>query len=180
MSEVTVITPSLPDRSHLREEAIRSVAIQTIPAADHLVGIDHQRIGGWRMRNLLASAVDTKWTQILDDDDLLLPNHIETMLDLASGGADVIYSPAQVIGDQHFDLNDQPFDAQLLRSTSIVSHVAMVRTELVLDLGGWDAVKGYDWRFWIKALDAGARFARAEDRTWIYRLTPDWVHESRP
>lgn len=180
MSEVTVITASLPERAALREEAVRSVIGQTIRVADHLVGIDFQKKGGWRMRNLLASAVDTKWTQILDDDDLLLPNHIETMLDYAGDNGDVVYSPAQVIGDPRFDLYDQPFDPNLLRSTSIVSHVAMIRTELLLDLGGWDPVKGYDWRFWIKALDAGAKFTRAEEKTWLYRLTPDWSHESRP
>ena len=95
-------------------------------------------------------------------------------------GADVIYSYASVIGDPAFNLYNRPFDPDLLRTTSIVSHVAMVRTELLLDLGGFDNEKGYDWKFWIRALDAGAKFVSVPEVTWVYRLSPEWVHESRP
>jgi hypothetical protein len=177
--DVTVITASLPGREVQRAESIASVGAQTILPADHLVGIDYRREGGHRVRNLLASAVETTWTHILDDDDLLLPEHIETLLDHASG-ADIVYTYAQVIGDPNFDLYNRPFDPALLRQSSIVSHVAMIRTELLLDLGGWKAEKGYDWKLWVRALDAGAKFAAIPEKTWIYRLSPDWLHESRP
>ena len=180
MNDVTVITASLPDRGRLREDAIQSVASQTMPPSDHLIGIDYQRIGGWRVRNLLVSQVETEWVQILDDDDLLLPNHISTMLDYSGAGADIVYSYADVVGDKSFDLYNRPFDGNLLRTSSIVSHAAFVRTELILDLGGWDNQKGYDWTFWVKALDAGAQFVSVPEKTWIYRLTPEWNHESRP
>lgn len=179
MSDITVITASLPERISQREECIRSVAAQIIPPADHLIAIDYQKVGGWRPRNMLVSQVETKWTQLLDDDDLLLPNHLATMLEHTEG-ADVIYSYASVIGDPAFNLYNRPFDPDLLRTTSIVSHVAMVRTELLLDLGGFENIKGYDWRFWIRALDAGAKFVSVPDVTWVYRLNPEWIHESRP
>jgi hypothetical protein len=179
VSEVTVITASLPERSSQREECIRSVATQIIKPADHLIAIDYQKIGGWRPRNLLVSQVETKWTQLLDDDDLLLPNHLETMLDHAEG-ADVVYSYPTVVGDPAFKLYSRPFDPDLLRKKSIVSHVAMVRTELLLDLGGFANEKGYDWKFWVRALDAGAKFVSVPEVTWVYRLNPEWIHESRP
>jgi hypothetical protein len=178
VSEVTVITASLPDRVVHREECIRSVATQIIAPADHLIAIDYQKIGGWRPRNILASQVKTKWTQILDDDDLLLPHHIATMLD-HSEDADVVYSYPTVIGAPTFDSYNRPFDPDLLRKMSIVSHVAMVRTELIIDLGGFDDVKGYDYQFWLKALNAGAKFVSVPETTWIYRLNNEWVHESR-
>lgn len=179
MSEITVITASLPDRVAQREECIRSVAAQIIKPADHLIAIDYQKIGGWRPRNVLASQVETKWTQLLDDDDLLLPNHLATMLEHCDG-ADVIYSYATVVGDPAFNLYNRPFDPNHLRQSSIVSHVAMVRTELILDLGGFDNEQGYDWKFWIRALDVGAKFVSVPETTWIYRLNPEWHHESRP
>jgi len=177
MSDVTVITASLPERAALREEAIQSVALQTVPVSDHLVGIDHQKIGGWRVRNILASSVTTKWTLLLDDDDLLLPTYVERVL--AEDG-DVIYTHAEVIGDPAFNLYNRPFDREALNNSSIVSHVALVRTELLLDVGGFDPVKGYDWRFWQKIAAAGGRFVNIPESLWIYRLTPDWRHESRP
>lgn len=177
MSEVTVITASLPERATLREEAIQSVATQTVPVADHLVGIDHQKIGGWRMRNLLASAVTTEWTLLLDDDDLLLPGYVERVL---GEKGDVIYTYADVLGDPAFNLYNRAFDPRALEASSIVSHVALVRTELILDLGGFDPVKGYDWLFWKKALAAGATFTCIPEQLWIYRLNADWRHESRP
>jgi hypothetical protein len=102
------------------------------------------------------------------------------MLDYSGAGADIVYSYADVVGDKSFDLYNRPFDGNLLRTSSIVSHAAFVRTELILDLGGWDNQKGYDWTFWVKALDAGAQFVSVPEKTWIYRLTPEWNHESRP
>ena len=179
MSDITVITASLPERVAQREACIRSVAAQIILPADHLIAIDYQKIGGWRPRNLLVSQVETKWTQLLDDDDLLLPNHLATMLE-HTGEADVIYSYPTVVGDPAFNNYSRPFDPDLLRTTSIVSHVAMVRTELILDLGGFENIKGYDWKFWIRALDAGAKFVSVPEVTWVYRLNQEWVHESRP
>ena len=56
----------------------------------------------------------------------------------------------------------------------------MVRTELILDLGGFDNEKGYDWKFWVRALDVGAKFVSIPETTWVYRLNPEWIHESRP
>lgn len=178
-SDVTFITATIPGREHLLAEAVASVKAQTVPAADHLIAIDYQLKGGWRPRNLLASAVETKWMHVLDDDDLLNPEHLEKILEVAQG-ADVVYSHCDVLGDAHFDLYNRPFDPGLLRRLSIVSHNALIRTELVLELGGWKNERGYDWHFWNRALDTGARFVCLPERTWKYRLNADWKHESRP
>lgn len=178
MSGITVITPTLPEREGLLREAIESVRRQTLQPSDHLVGIDYQRRGGARVKNLLASAVATDWLQLLDDDDVLFTEHLEKLA-AAREGADVVYSWCQSEGDA-FDLYNRPFDPELLRRSSIVSHNALVRTELVLDLGGWEEEQGYDWKFWIRALDAGARFVAIPEQTWRYRLNPEWQHESRP
>ena len=179
MKDVTFITGTIPGREHLLAEAVASVKAQTVTPADHLIAVDYQLRGGWRPRNILAFAVETKWTHVLDDDDVLKPDHLERLLAHADG-ADVVYSHCEVLGDAHFDLYNRPFDAGLLRRMSIVSHNALIRTDLLLELGGWANEKGYDWRLWIRALDTGARFVCVPEKTWKYRLNADWQHESRP
>lgn len=177
---VTVITATLlPERSALLAEACASVAAQTQRPRDHLIGADYLRRGGARVYNILASAATTPWLATLPDDDAFLPGHLETLL-AAAGDADVVYSPPETSGPDPWQGYEQPFAPDALRRASIVSHVALVRTELVLDLGGWDEGQGYDWRFWVKALDAGARFVRVPERTWRYRLDAGMWHESRP
>jgi hypothetical protein len=178
-ASVTVVTASLPERAAMLAEAVASVAAQTVAVQSHLVGIDHARRGGAAMKNALASAVTTEWTMVLDDDDLLLPDHVATLIANA-GGADVVYSAPVVEGDPLFTLYDEPFSHEMLRRASIVSHTALVRTELLLDLGGWPIVQGYDWMLWRAAADAGAKFKKVDGVTWVYRLTPEWAHESRP
>ena len=179
-SQVTVITATmLPERADVLAECLASVAAQTVKPAEHLVAVDYIRTGGARVYNSLAESVVTDWTAILPDDDIAYPEHLETLL-AHSGGAEVVYSYCDVTGDNPWLAYNQPFNADALRRTSVVSHVAMIRTDFLLDIGGWDEVKGYDWLLWVKALDRGARFVSVPVRTWRYRLETDWKHESRP
>jgi glycosyltransferase involved in cell wall biosynthesis len=176
---VTVITATMPGREALLAESLASVTAQTAKPADHLVAIDYVQRGGARPKNLLASAVESEWTATLDDDDVLYPDHLERLLDEA-GQADVVYSWCDTSGPDPWEQYNQPFNPDLLRQLSIVSHNALIRTELVVDVGGWDEQKGYDWTFWHKCLVAGARFVCVPERTWLYRLDAGWWHESRP
>lgn len=175
---VTVITATLPEREPLLREAIASVAAQTVKPTEHLIAVDYVRRGGARVFNLLAAAATTEWLAILPDDDLLYPHHLASLTEV-SADADIVYSWCDVSGAHPWEQYNRPFDPDILRRMSIVSHVALVRTQVVRDLGGWDEVQGYDWLFWVKALDAGARFRCVEHPTWHYRLETDWRHESR-
>jgi hypothetical protein len=177
--KVTVITATMPGREPLLAEAMASVSMQTLTPTEHLVAIDYVQRGGARVYNLLAAGVATDWLAILNDDDVLYPPHLEALM-AAATDADVVYSWCDVSGPDPWTAYNQPFDAHALRRTSIVSHNALVRTELVEQLGGWDEEKGWDWLFWLKALDAGARFACVPEITWRYRLDEGWKHESRP
>lgn len=175
---VTVITATMPGRESLLAEAMASVAAQTLAPTEHLVAVDYVQRGGARPKNLLASAVTTDWLATLDDDDILYPDHLAELM--AVTDADVVYSGCDVVGPDPWEAYNQPFDAELLRRLSIVSHNALIRTELVLEVGGWNEEKGYDWTFWHKCLDAGARFVQIPQHTWSYRLEAGWWHESRP
>lgn len=176
---ISVITATLPERSALLAEAVASVTQQTLPPDEHLVGYDYRRRGGARAYNVLASAATSDWLAILPDDDVLYPSHIERLV-AHRENADIVYSYCDVTGADPWTAYNQPFDAEALRRTSVVSHVALVRTQLVLDLDGWDDGPAYDYRFWLKALEHGARFVSVPERTWLYRLDAGWKHESRP
>ena len=177
---ISVITATmLPERAERLAQAIASVQGQTLQPSEHLIGVDYLRKGGARVYNQLAAGASGDWLATLPDDDVLFPDHLASLHELTDG-ADVVYSWAEVSGDDPWLAYNQPFDPELLRRLSIVSHVALIRTELVLDVGGWDLGRGYDWRFWVKALDAGARFICLARPTWRYRLDERWGHESRP
>ena len=179
MSDVTVITATMPGRKDLLDEAMESVNVQTLAPADHLISVDYVRRGGARPKNLLAAGVVTTWLATLDDDDMFYPQHLERLM-AATADADVVYSWCDVTGPDPWRAYNQPFDAELLRHMSIVSHNALIRTDLAVKVGGWDEERGYDWTFWHKCLDAGARFVCVPEVTWWYRLDPLWHHESRP
>lgn len=170
---ITVTTASLPSRTAMLGECIASIAAQTVRPLAHLVAVDTARAGSSAMRNVLLAAVRTEWTAVLDDDDVAFPDHLES---LASGieGADIIYTLPTVEGRGGWQPVG-PFDPERLRHESYIPATALVRTVLLRDLGGWRSVSvspnGWeDWDLWLRALDAGARFAFVPRVTWRYRF----------
>jgi glycosyltransferase involved in cell wall biosynthesis len=88
---VTVVIPSLPDRSEWLERAVRSVDRQSAPPADVIVHIDHARAGAHVARNAALTKVTTPWVAFLDDDDTFHRNHLATLIAGANrSGADLI------------------------------------------------------------------------------------------
>jgi hypothetical protein len=175
-------------------EAVESVRRQTLRPSIHAIGVDYQDIGIGKMLNRLASGSEADWLARLDDDDLFKPNHLEI---LASGAdrADVVYSwcdvepvathgavpdPPAVLGQQGW-IPNQEFDAALLRQRNYIPATTLIRRSLWQELGGWletgwglgDTGRGpqaaEDWDFWLRALDAGARFLCLPEVTWTYR-----------
>jgi len=173
---VTVVTATLPERETLLKRAVGSVREQILQPSAHLIGVDYARRGGAAMKNDLAFAAQTKWIALLDDDDYLYPNHLSSLVEAAErDGSDIAYSY-----DDGARMYRVGFEPSALRSGSIVSHNAIVRTALFKELGGFDLIRGYDWRLWVKALDHGAKFSLVQEATWFYDLSNEWKHESRP
>ena len=170
---VVVVTASLPERHEYRAECIRAVEAQTVKPVAHVVMIDHERVGPAVVLNrMLAAALacDADWIAQVADDDLLYPDHLQTLLE-ASAEADIVYSYCDVEGRDWFDPN-APFDAERLRQQNYIPATTLIRAELCRELG-WraDSAHGFeDWDFWLRALDAGARFVCVEQRTWLYRF----------
>jgi hypothetical protein len=175
-------------------EAIASVNAQNLRPITHLIGVDHHRAGIGRMLNQLAKSADADWLARLDDDDLLMPHHLETLAHASEHG-DVVYSwcdlaprlsegqspplPA-VLGASGW-MPNQTFDAEKLRKRNYIPATTLIRKSLWETVGGW-TLPGWgvreaprtpeaaeDWDFWLRALDAGARFVCVPEVTWTYR-----------
>jgi GT2 family glycosyltransferase len=175
-ASVTVITASLPTRGQMLAECVASVAAQTVAPAAHLVGVDHARRGSSATRNGLVRAAESEWIAVLDDDDLMLSHHLETLL-AASAEADIIYSYCAVEGRPGWNPS-RPFDEAALRAgPNYIPITALIRRSLLVALGGWrdssEVAAGWeDYDAWVRALDLGARFVCWPAATWVYRVHP--------
>lgn len=165
MTEITVITATIPGREHMLAEAEASVAAQTLPAKKHLIFKDTQQRGIRYAMNMLWPQVKTPWMQWLADDDLLYPHHLESVAKYTED-ADIIHSWCDVEGRPGFLPNNRAEDCDYWLPAT-----ALMRTALVREVGGWSLT---DWPedhyFWLKARDHGARFAMHEEPTWLYRF----------
>jgi glycosyltransferase involved in cell wall biosynthesis len=174
---ITLITPTVPERADQLAELSQSVSRQSCPPSAWLIGWDHKQSGPAVVRNRLANQSLTRWLMPVDDDDLLDPNHIET-IEANLQGADIVYTWCRVTGGKiAYNQYQVVFDADWLREENFIPNVAAIRTELWESLGGQRTVEKEDWDFWRRAQDAGAHFVNVPKVTWTYRLG-DWPHRS--
>ena len=96
---ITVAIPTIPPRRLQLWRALESVDAQTMPAAAVVVAVDHWHDGAWTTRNRAARMSKTAWTAFLDDDDELLPHHLETLYRVAAEeNADLVVPWFTVVG----------------------------------------------------------------------------------
>lgn len=165
---VTVVTPSLPDRTDMLVEAVASLEAQTVAPYDHLVQVDDEFRGPGPTMNDLVARVETEWVSILPDDDLFDPDYLETMLSHTGRGA-VVMSWCRMEGSDH-----QPYRGEwdprrlLAKQDSGFCGVFLFKKSLWQRLGGFAAILE-DWDFLCRAIDAGTRFAPVYQENWTYR-----------
>ncbi|RLB63768.1 MAG: hypothetical protein DRH08_10615 [Deltaproteobacteria bacterium] len=95
---VTVVIPTVPKRTQMLNRAKASITAQTEPAL-WVVEIDTELEGAYATRNRGMMKVRTEWTGFLDDDDELLPHHVETLLNVAdTNDADLVWGWFDVVG----------------------------------------------------------------------------------
>jgi len=164
---ISVITASLPSRSAMLAECVASVTAQTLAPLEHLILVDHHREGAARTRNRLVGAAAGDWIAVLDDDDLLFPDHLATLWE-ARDTADVIYPYCEVSGREWSP--NRPFDAAELRRGNYIPITALIRADYLRAHGWSPEVDMEDWDLWLRLLDAGARFACVPKVTWLYRF----------
>ncbi len=200
LPRVSIITRTYQGRNKWLKECISSVMNQTYAHIEHIVVEDggdsmqtlvdeiHQRysnsfyrlnyyplekIGRSRAGNRGLEMATGQWLMFLDDDDLIMPDHVQVLLAelLADSQLDASYSLAwdvqtQVCG-QHDDKQPfyrerfyetsaryyQPFSrAQLLEQNYIPIQAILFKRELFTQYGGFDEQIEYleDWLLWSK------------------------------
>lgn len=186
LRDVTIIIPHIPVRPNALAHAVKSAAVQTVKPTDIIIATDTRREGSAVTRNRALDRATTTWVAFLDDDDLLLPNHLEVLLAHAEEtDADVAYAGCKVL---HPALGEIPlreewgrfgkkFDPDLLREKSYLPVTSLVRTELAqrARFGPPNGiVTDYDdWGFYVRLLDLGAKFSHIPQVTWV------WHHNGR-
>lgn len=180
---VTVCIPSIAPRGRMLTRAIASVAAQTRPANGIAIAIDHDRRGAAVVRNEAWQMASTEFVAFLDDDDELLPHHLEHLLAVqADTGADVVYPWHRIIGPDGRTKADllgaqgQPFVASELDNRNFIPVTILVRRSLLADVGGfprpnspeWPHGDCEDWGCWRRLRDAGAVFVHTPEITWLW------------
>lgn len=173
-TNITVIIPTIPPRHRLLCRALESVSKQTWPPDSISIAVDHQRWGAARTRNRALFAAQTEWVAFLDDDDEMYPQHLMRLKDKQlESEADVVVPWFDVRGGRDPFPAGEHLEWDPLRPYAFPI-TNLVRRELALDVGGFPDVKesktcaAEDWYFWMAMRDAGAKFTRLFERTWVY------------
>jgi hypothetical protein len=164
---ITIITASLPERSHLLAELTASVAAQNVMPAAHLIVIEDGPIVPKLKR--LQEMVDTEYWCQVDDDDILYPNHIEVLSQNLV--ADVVWTWCDVTG-RNWNPNSG-YMPGLLQHRNYIPCVYAGRKSKAMEVGGFmDYSLGdyQDWNLLRRLESGGATFHTVPTITWNYRF----------
>jgi glycosyltransferase involved in cell wall biosynthesis len=124
-------------------------------------------------RNAGLRRVDTPYALALDADDLLAPDALAQLRAALQDEPTLGFSYGfmRFFGAWEGVLRMPAYDPYRLLYRHTIGSVALVRRELLADVGGYDlAFKGYeDWEFWLHALRRGWRGRRVQAVTLLYR-----------
>ncbi len=160
---MSVLTPSIPERSDFLREAKASVKSQTFRSYEHLISIDTEYQGCAPTVNALADRASGEWLFILADDDLMLPGCLQAHMKV-SEDADIVYGPPLVWGED---------GAQFCAQVPNIPSASLIRADLWRRFGGYGnhLMTCEDRDFYERAYNQQAIFVRVEDTpTWVYRF----------
>lgn len=191
---VAVVVPTIPGREQLLAEAVDSVLAQHRHADQLVIEPDPERTGAAATRNRALARVETDLVAWLDDDDLMLPNHIGALAHVLEHEPDVdlVYPSPRMVGGADPTWVSvggrwvRPWgvafgreqERHLREQGSFIPVTHMVRAEAVRRAGGFPEggtlpdgrYQGEDERYLIALLDAGARFTHLNIVTWTWRV----------
>lgn len=149
---------------------IQSLENQTMQAADHIIVTD-EGLGLVTCTNIAIEKVQTEYFCIVDDDDYLYENHIDTLHNNLN--ADIVWTWCKVIG-RNISFSSGYTPGRLQIEPYITNNHAM-RTELFRQMGGWrhkniSEVPHPDWDMQRRCERAGATFLNIPEVTWEYRF----------
>lgn len=172
---VSVITPSLPGRTRELAECMQSVAAQTVPVV-HLIRADVDRVGPAVIRTELLDEAQPGLVAFCDDDDLLDPDHVETLAAaLAESGFELAWSWHRTagLGAPHTPRPRSMGEARryLAGGRNVIPVTVVARREAILEAGAFHPMDRFeDYALWMRMLALGHRFAYVKRETWTYRF----------
>ena len=196
--KIATITPTIPTRNQMLKRAMASIDMQTLPAWEVHVAHDLDRVGAAvnRQRALDMVSTDCDWVAPLDDDDEMMPFHLEDLYEHAmETGADYVYSWYELVrlgqrmGDYYVRAPDgtltdgvfpithftEPFDPENPVETTIT---ILIKRELLESVGyvqlhrpeayAAGASTGEDRNLTLRCIEAGANIQHLVQRTWLW------------
>ena len=152
-------------------DAVTLAVLERLPPEVELVR--QQNAGVAAARNAALRRVNTPYALVLDADDMLAPKALEALrppieADHTLGFA---YGQMRFFGAWEGLLKMPPYDPFRLLYRHNIGSTALMRRDMVLDVGGFDSTfAGYeDWEYWVHALARGWRGQRVEAVTLLYR-----------
>lgn len=173
---VTVITPTIASRLDLLHEAMDSVRRQTLRGVEHAILLDTHSDGPARIRNAMIDAATTPYVAFLDDDDLLDPDHLETLLEaLEKHEASVAYSYCRIDPPGALSVPRPQGRSAVWRmmrgGRNVIPVTVLARRDAILaGQGFWAADRYEDHALWLRLDQLGHRFHLVPRETWTYRL----------
>jgi hypothetical protein len=184
---VAVITPTIPGRDALLAEAQASVRDQTMEC-QHLIGLDSPTCttdgvtigyaGPAALRNLLlaqAARFGCEYVAFLDDDDLIDPDHVETLLAaMQTDDSDLAMSWYRREGHApetpRFYTWDDWCLGTMLGGRNLIPITIVAKLDSILNAGCFHKADRYeDYSLWLRMLQNDARITVVPRETWTYR-----------
>lgn len=165
--QITLVTPSLPERAHLLAELLDCVAKQTVRPQAHIILVDDDKYVP-KMRKLV-SMVKTEYYVEVDDDDLIYPDHVETLSNNLRG--DLVWTWCDVSGAP-WSYNS-PYRPGVLQQLNYIPSNCAVRVKALEAVGGWLDVERPDhpdWNILRRFENRRFVFHNVPKVTWQYRF----------
>jgi glycosyltransferase involved in cell wall biosynthesis len=149
---------------------------------------NHGQMRAARSRNIGAALAKNDILVFLDDDNLFLQNHLETLINMQiETGADAV-TPylAQILSNKPLTLKDQPSQIaimlgdhlgsiNLLQNVTMDSHI-LIKKVVFDELGGFPEDSfPEDWAFGLRLIGFNKRFHSTKQPTLLYRLNTDGI-----
>jgi glycosyltransferase involved in cell wall biosynthesis len=186
VADVTVCTATIPTRVELLERAIRSVTNQTLKVQEHSIKLDLDKLGQPAVLDQIIQEAKTKYVAILDDDDELLPNHIELLYKkIIETDADLVFPQfrySNLSDAGHLEMfRGLPWDNNNPHQVPVTW---IAKRQSILDVGGFsgdfDVLSyevdnqgnriGNDFNLVKKLAKANKHITNISEITWIYHV----------
>lgn len=186
VADVTVCTATIPTRVELLQRAIQSVTNQTLKVKEHSIKIDLDKLGQPAVLDQIIEQATTKYVAILDDDDELLPNHIELLYKkIIETDADLVFPHfkySNISDAGHLEkFRGLPWDNNNPHQVPVTW---IAKRQAILDVGGFsgdfDVLSyevdnegnrvGQDFNLIKKLAKANKYITNISEITWIYHV----------